>query len=228
MPFFELTLQTLNRQVALPLLDSSPLKNPHLLNAMYSQFASMMKTVVDEDMKDDLEGADDLKAMLLAECPALFSYFLQHLIQSKSLLQTCVLQQRLFQRLEVAVKQDLFSKGITTVPLSQLEAEKYKLLAKLIQASRDKDALEFVQYHTEIMREMFDIPNFEAKEFQEEMKKQFINFAASLSERHFNSAALKIVRDTEQYYFEELNILVQASGFEVISYDPLFNLPKGK
>ena len=213
-----------SRQVAIPLMDSLPLNNPHLLNALYSHYASVMEKTVEEKLKDDIEGADVFKAMVRR--PAFFSDILQHFIQSESLIQFSMLQQRLFQRLEIAVKQELFSKGISTVTLSQLEAEKYNMLAKLIQAGDDKDVLEFVRYYSESMLEFFGIPNVE--EHQEKLKQHLIEYTAAMSEGHFSSAALKILRDTEQYYFEELSITAQASGFEVISYDPLFSLPKGK
>ena len=214
-----------DRQVALPHIDTLPLNNPHLLRAMYTQF----ETIMSKTDSDIFEGADAFKAMGREESSTFFSNLLQHTIQSKSVLQFCLVHQRLFQRLEIAVKQNLFSKGIATIALSQLEAKKYNLLADLIQAGNDKDALEYIRYYSELLHDIFDIPITESdEEIQEEIKQQFIRHAASMSEKHFNSAAVKIIKDTEQYYFEESSVVAQASGFEVISYDPLFSLPQGK
>ncbi len=212
-----------DRQVAIPNIDTLPL-NPHLLRALFSHFENVMNKSLEEDT-DNLEGteSDVIKAMVHEESPALFSDMFKHMVQSKSFLQDCLVQQRLLQRLEITVKQDLYSKGIVTVTLAQLEAEKYKLLAKLIQAGNDKDALEVLQYYTELMHKLFDIP-ISDKEIQEILKQKL----ASVSESYFSSPAFKIIKDTEQYYFEELSITAQASSFEVISYDPLFSSPKGK
>ena len=216
-----------NHQVAIPLIkDTLPIDNPHLLNAVVSTLENVVKQTV-EDLKDidELEGADIFKAMVREGCTDFLGDMMQHFFQSKSFLQLSMIQQKLFQQLEITVRQELFAKGVNRVTLSQLEAEKYNLLSRLIQAGNDKHVLELVRYYSELMHEFLEIP-IDDEEFQEEMKQSLIRFAASVSEKHFNSAALKVVRDTEQYYFEEVSMMAQTR--EVISYDPLFSLPKGK
>ena len=212
-----------NHQVAILLKDTLTINNPHLLNAVVSTLENVVKQTIEEDLKDidELEGADIFKAMVREGCTS----FMQHFFQSKSFLQFSMIQQKLFQQLEITVRQELFAKGVNRVTLSQLEAEKYNLLARLIQAGNDKCVLEFVRYYSEFMHEFLEIP-IDDEEFQEETKQTLIRFAASMSEKHFNSAALKVIRDTEQYYFEEVSMMAQTR--EVISYDPLFSLPKGK
>ena len=212
-----------DRQAALLHTDTFPLNNPHLLHAIFTQFETI-RSKMDSDLFD---GADAFKAMGCEESSIFVSDLLHQSFQSKSFLQICLIQQRLLQRLEIAVKQTLFSKDIIT--LSQLEAKKYNLLAELIQAGNDKNALEYVRYYSECICDILGIPITESnEEFQEEMKQILVRHYASMSEKHFNSAAVKILKDTEQYYLEELSLMAQAGGFDVICYDPLYSLPKGK
>ena len=184
-----------------------------------------------EDSNDD--GHEDVIIIRLDESiqqmvHRRIQYVLQQSQHSIAAVRMGLTQAKLLNECEIMIKKELVNNGIKRVEKSVLESEKLKLLSQRIK-SGDKDALLFVHYYGQFMCELYQGTPVDYEEYVklvEEMKHSLPKLLEIMSQNQRNLAALmNVSQSVDNYYLEEVCTTLPMDA--VISYDPLFSLPKG-
>ena len=205
-------------------------RNPYLEHTVVSNMVPVIKQCI-----KDTAGVEDLEDYN----EEIIKWKLLHVLrrmqvsQSKSLVRFSILQQELLKRYEAVIRAELSNKGIkeSEIDVSLLESQKVKMLHQKI-TDKDECTLMYLQCFCQSMCEMDCGTPVDHEDYillQERFKQLLLLILKTMTQKQHNLVAVMTAQKTVyNYFFEERFAAAILPTDSVISYDPLFSLPKGK